>query len=70
MNSSSQEREHSRPKSKTYARKFPPEKNTAKANEYCMRSKHNNRKKEILCKQKKEETTYFCSEKVREGPRI
>jgi hypothetical protein len=32
---------------------FLQKKNTANANEYCMRSNHNNRKKEVLCKQKK-----------------
>ncbi len=31
---------------------FLEEKHTAKANAYCMRSDHNNKKKKILCKQK------------------
>jgi hypothetical protein len=42
---------------------FLKEKQTANANAYCMRSKHNNRKKEILCKQKKKKRCIFCREK-------
>jgi hypothetical protein len=67
MNSSSQYKElidrHAAQTATQMQENFLKEKKTAKANAYCMRSKHNNRRKKYYVNRKK--GTYFCREKVR-----
>jgi hypothetical protein len=47
---------------------FFKEKQTAKANAYCMRSDHNNRRKKYYVNRKKERI--FVEKKYEVGPRI